>query len=189
VPAERRIPLYIAGAGIAAAGIALALIFRTTLLGLLGKSPDLTNRLDIWDTVLGLANQRPAVGWGWVGYWPPWVEPFDGLIVIKGVPYYQAHNAWVDIFLQLGIVGLVVFGGLVLSTLGRSWARAVDLPRARGKAIGLLPILVMVMLLVHSLAESRLLIEIGFALLVVFAIRTRSNRGQNQHLPGRATPA
>ena len=47
----------------------------------------------------------------------------------------------------------------------------------------------MVMLIVHSLAESRLLIEIGFCLLVVFAIRTRSNRGQNQHLPGMATPA
>jgi exopolysaccharide production protein ExoQ len=189
VPAERRIPWYITGAAITAAGITLVLVFRTTLLALLGKSPDLTNRLDIWDTVIGLANQRPAVGWGWTGYWAPWVEPYDGLVVIKGVPYYQAHNAWIDIFLQLGIVGLVVFGGLVISTLGRAWARAVDLPRARGKAIGLLPILVMVMLIVHSLAESRLLIEIGFALLVVFAIRTRSNRGQNLHLPGRATPA
>ena len=117
------------------------------------------------------------------------MEPFDDLVVIKGVTYLQAHNAWIDVFLQLGIVGLVVFGGLVISTLGRSWARAVDLPRARGKAIGLLPILVMVMLIVHSLAESRLLIEIGFALLVVFAVRTRRNRGQDQHLPGRATPA
>lgn len=189
IPAERRIPWYIAGAVVGAAGIALVLVFRNTLLALLGKSPDLTNRFDIWDTVLGLANQRPAVGWGWVGYWPPWVEPFDDLVVIKGVTYLQAHNAWIDVYLQLGIVGLVVFGALVLSTLGRAWARAVDLPRARGKAIGLLPILVMVMLIVHSLAESRLLIEIGFALLVVFAIRTRSNRGQNQHLPGRATPA
>lgn len=189
IPAERRIPWYIAGAVVGAAGIALVLVFRNNLLALLGKSPDLTNRFDIWDTVLGLANQRPAVGWGWVGYWPPWVEPFDDLVVIKGVTYLQAHNAWIDVYLQLGIVGLVVFGALVLSTLGRAWARAVDLPRARGKAIGLLPILVMVMLIVHSLAESRLLIEIGFALLVVFAIRTRSNRGQNQHLPGRATPA
>jgi O-antigen ligase len=189
VPSERRIPWYIVGAGTAAAGIALVLVFRDSLLALLGKSPDLTNRLDIWDTVLGLANQRPAVGWGWTGYWWPYVEPFDDLIVIKGVTYLQAHNAWIDVVLQLGIVGLVVFGALVLSTLGRAWARAVDLPRARGKAIGLLPILVMVMLLVHSLAESRLLIEIGFALLVVFAVRTRSNRGQNLHLPGRATPA
>jgi O-antigen ligase len=189
VPAERRVPWYIAGSVVAVAGVALVLIFRAPLLALLGKSPDLTNRLGIWDTVIGLANQRPAAGWGWVGYWPPWVEPYQDLVVIKGVHYYQAHNAWLDIYLQLGIIGLVVFGGLVLSTLVRAWARAGDVPRERGKAIALLPLLVTVMLIVHSLAESRLLIEIGFALLVVFAIRTRARLGQDQHLPGRATPA
>jgi exopolysaccharide production protein ExoQ len=189
VPEERRVPWFVGGGLIAAAGLAAVIVFRGSLLALLGKSADLTNRLDIWDTVLGLAVQRPAFGWGWTGYWWPWVEPFQDLIVIKGVPYYQAHNAWLDIYLQLGIVGLVVFGALVISTLGRGWIRALDLAHGRGKAIGLLPVLVTVMLIVHSLAESRLLIEIGFALLVVFAIRTRSNRGQNQHLPGMATPA
>lgn len=188
-PEERRAPWFVGGGLIAAAGITGVIVFRDNLLALLGKSPDLTNRLDIWDTVLGLASQRPAVGWGWTGYWWPWVEPYQGLIVIKGVPYYQAHNAWLDIYLQLGIVGLVVFGALVISTLGRGWSRALDLAHGRGKAIGLLPVLVTVLLIVHSLAESRLLIEIGFALLVVFAIRTRSNRGQNQHLPGMATSA
>jgi exopolysaccharide production protein ExoQ len=189
VPEERRVPWFVGGGVLAAAGITAVIVFRDNLLAVLGRSPDLTNRLDIWDTVIGLANQRPAVGWGWTGYWWPWVEPFQDLIVIKGVPYYQAHNAWLDIYLQLGIVGLVVFGALVISTLGRGWSRALDLAHGRGKAIGLLPVLVTVMLIVHSLAESRLLIEIGFALLVVFAIRTRSNRGQNQHLPGMATPA
>jgi exopolysaccharide production protein ExoQ len=189
VPEERRVPWFVGGGLIAAAGIAAVIVFRDALLALLGRSPDLTNRLDIWDTVIGLANQRPAFGWGWTGYWWPYVEPYQGLIVINGVPYYQAHNAWLDIYLQLGIVGLVVFGALVISTLGRGWIRALDLAHGRGKAIGLLPVLVTVMLIVHSLAESRLLIEIGFALLVVFAIRTRSNRGQNQHLPGMATPA
>jgi O-antigen ligase len=189
VPVERRAPLYLGGGLVAAAGIAAAIVFRDGLLVLLGKSPDLTNRLGIWDTVLGLAAQRPAAGWGWVGYWPPWVEPFRDLIVIRGVHYYQAHNAWIDVYLQLGILGLVVFGALVLTTLGRSWVRALDLAHGRGKAIGLLPVLVMVLLIVHSLAESRLLIELGFALLVVFAIRTRYPRGQDQHLPGMATPA
>jgi O-antigen ligase len=188
-PPERRVPWFVGGAAVAGAGIAAVLVFRGPLLALLGRSPDLTNRLEIWDTVLGLAGQRPAVGWGWVGYWAPWVEPFDNLIVIKGVHYYQAHNAWIDMYLQLGIVGLVVFGALVLSTLGRSWSRALDLAKGRGKAIGLLPVLLMVVLIVHSLAESRLLIELGFALLVVFAVRTRSIRGQNQHIPGMATPA
>ncbi|HEX7834648.1 MAG TPA: O-antigen ligase family protein [Pseudolysinimonas sp.] len=189
VPEERRVPWFVGGGILAAAGIAALIVFRDAVLALFGKSPDLTNRLDIWNIVLDLAAQRPAFGWGWTGYWWPWVEPFQGLIVINGVPYYQAHNAWIDIYLQLGIVGLVVFGALVLSTLGRGWSRALDLAHGRGKAIGLLPVLVTVMLIVHSLAESRLLIEIGFTLLVVFAIRTRSNRGQNQHLPGMATPA
>jgi exopolysaccharide production protein ExoQ len=189
VPEERRVPWFVGGGVILAAGVAAVLVFRGPLLALLGRSPDLTNRLDIWETVIGLANQRPAFGWGWTGYWAPWVEPYDDLVVIKGVTYLQAHNAWLDVFLQLGIAGLVVFGALVLSTLGRGWIRALDLAKGRGKAIGLLPVLVTVLLIVHSLAESRLLIELGFALLVVFAIRTRSNRGQNQHVPGMATPA
>ncbi|MCU1417988.1 MAG: O-antigen ligase family protein [Schumannella sp.] len=189
VPEERRLPWFAGGAAIGLALVAAVIVFRDALLGLLGKSPDLTNRLDIWHTVVGLAGQRPAFGWGWVGYWAPWVEPYHDLVVIKGVHYYQAHNAWLDVYLQLGIVGLVVFGGLVVSTLGRGWSRALDLAHGRGKAIGLLPVLVTVLLIVHSLAESRLLIEIGFALLVVFAVRTRSNRGQNLHVPGMATRA
>jgi O-antigen ligase len=168
-----RIPWYVGGALLAGGGIAAATVFRGPLLGLLGKSPDLTNRLDIWDIVLNLAAQRPVAGWGWVSYWVPWVEPFKDLVAIKGVPYYQAHNAWIDVFFQIGIIGLVVFGALVLSTVGRSWTRALDLEHGRGKAIGFLPVLIMVALIVHSLAESRLLIEISFALLVVFAIRTR----------------
>lgn len=188
-PATRRPVWFAAGGVVALGGIVTAVVLREQLLGLLGRSPDLTNRLGIWDTVLGLAAQRPAAGWGWVGYWPPWVEPFQDLVVIRGVTYYQAHNAWLDVFLQLGILGLVVFGLLVLTTLIRAWTRAIDLPLGRRKTIGLFPLLGTVLLIVHSLAESRLLIEIGFALLVVFAIRTRARLGQDQHLPGRATPA
>jgi O-antigen ligase len=189
VPEGRRTPWFAGGAVIAGAGIAGVIAFREALLALLGKSPDLTNRIGIWETVIDLAGQRPVAGWGWMGYWAPWVEPFDDLVVIRGVTYYQAHNAWLDVYLQLGILGLIVFGGLVLSTLIRGWGRAMDLAHGRGKAIGLFPLLGTVLLIVHSLAESRLLIEIGFALLVVFAIRTRARLGQNQHLPGMATPA
>ncbi|HWH25492.1 MAG TPA: O-antigen ligase family protein [Pseudolysinimonas sp.] len=170
---------FAGGIVVAAAGIAAALVFRGPLLTLLGKSPDLTSRLDIWNTVVGLATQRPAFGWGWISYWAPWEPFYNDLVVIKGVTYYQAHNAWIDLFLQLGIVGIVVFAGLVLATLVRSWAQAVDLPRSRAHAgvqsptLGFLPVLLMVALIVHSFAESRLLIEICFALVVVLAIRTR----------------
>jgi len=171
--ARARTGFYVGGIVVAAAAITGAIVFRAPLLSLLGKSPDLTNRIEIWNKVLHLASQRPAFGWGWVSYWAPWVSPFDNLVVIKGVHYYQAHDAWIDLYLQVGIVGVVVFAILLLATLSRTWGQVIDLGRSTADRLGYLPVLIVVTLLIHSFAESRLLIEICFTLLVVFAIRSR----------------
>jgi hypothetical protein len=161
------------GGAVVALGIAAVGVFANgPILHLLGKSTELTNRIPIWTTVLDLANQRPAAGWGWVGYWVPWVKPFDHLAVFKGVTYLQAHDAWIDIYFQLGVIGLIVFGLLVLTTLGRSWLMALEAGPRRSRLIGIFPFLVMVALIVHSIAESRLLVEICFSLLVIASIRT-----------------
>jgi len=164
---------------LAAAGVAVVIAVPTQLLALVGKSPDLTNRTGIWEKVIALAEQRPAFGWGWVSYWVPWVEPFTDLDSNSGVRQLHAHNAWLDVWLQLGILGLIVFGALVLSTTVRAWIFATSKP-VRGYAqVGahtvqsLLPILVMVALLVQSVAESRLLVEYGLVLLTIIAIRTK----------------
>lgn len=160
-------------------GTAFVAIFGRGLLGLLGKSEDLTGRLDIWDAVIALAQQRPAFGWGWVSYWAPWVEPFSDLAIRKGVRYLQAHNAWLDVWLQLGIVGVVILALLVVSSFSRSWSLAVDRPQhAPGStdsytALSLLPLLILSALIVQSAAESRLLIEYGWVLLVVVAVMTK----------------
>jgi hypothetical protein len=160
-------------------GIAFVAVFGRGLLGVLGKSEDLTGRLDIWDAVIDLAQQRPVFGWGWVSYWAPWVEPFSDLAVRKGVRYLQAHNAWLDVWLQLGIVGLVILALLVVSSFARSWSLAVDRPQHapgtvdRYTALSLLPLLVLAALIVQSAAESRLLVEYGWVLLVVVAVMTK----------------
>jgi O-antigen ligase len=159
------------------AGAAIgAVLFRGPLLELLGKSSDLTNRLDIWATVADLAGRRPIAGWGWISYWAPWVEPYDDLVVIKGVTYLQAHNAWLDVYLQLGILGLVVVGLFALTTLARTWVYALDGPRDSA----LVPTALLVAVLVQGLAESRLLIEIGWAILVLVSIRTATNRWERR---------
>lgn len=178
VTGPARVAVFAAGALLAAGVLVAASVARDALLELLGKSPDLTNRLDIWQTVGDLAAQRPVAGWGWVGYWNPWVAPFDDLIVIRGVTYLQAHNAWLDVFLQLGVIGVVIFGILVLGTLVRSWGMAAEITRIRYNPAELrwpetaAPLLLLTALLVQSLAESRLLIELGFALLVILAVKT-----------------
>jgi exopolysaccharide production protein ExoQ len=161
-------------------GIVGAIALRTPLLKALDKTSTLTGRTSIWHEVIVLASQRPVVGWGWISYWVPGLYPFDNpAFKLGGIQYLQAHDAWLDLWLQLGIIGVIVFAALAISTLVRSWVLAVDRPQigvdapVRFDPSTLLPVLVMVALLAQSFAESRLLIEYGLLLLALVAIKTK----------------
>ncbi|MDR6904627.1 O-antigen ligase [Agromyces sp. 3263] len=191
---DRRRGVYWAAAGALVASVGLLVIFWNALLELFGKSEDLTGRFDIWNAVIGLAAQRPWFGWGWVGYWVPWVEPFDGLAVRNGVEYLQAHNAWLDVWLQLGFVGVIAFASIVIGALWRSWFLAVDRPRDEtGRllphtAASFVPLLLLVALIGQSLAESRLLIEGGWLLLIAIAWSTKQRQWDPEPIPAAPPP-
>lgn len=172
--------MLVTGAVVAvlAALVSLALVFRGVLLGLLGKSSDLTGRAGIWEAVTELAGQRPWFGGGWAAIWAPWNEQLGQLAKAGGIWQLQAHNAWLDVWLQLGIVGLVIFGSFVGAALVKAWQHAIDRPYLDGEPtrfswLTLLPLLILVAYLVQSIAESRLLIEGGLALLTIVAVKTR----------------
>ncbi|WP_291046297.1 O-antigen ligase family protein [Herbiconiux sp.] len=177
--AGRRARVFAGAAAVAVLGAVTVGVLWQQVLSLFGKSEDLTGRLDIWNSVAGLAAERPAFGWGWVSYWVPWVEPFDDLAVRKGVTYLQAHNAWLDVWLQLGIVGLVLFIAFVLGAWHRSWWFAVEEPLdADGRAlpqvvVTLAPALLLTALVAQSFVESRILVEGGWVLLLVIGVKTK----------------
>ncbi len=168
--------------------------FAPRVLGVFGKGDDLTGRTDIWAAVIDLAVQRPVFGWGWSSYWAPWVEPFSGLAVRNGVEYLQAHNAYLDVWFQLGFVGAGLFVCLVVSTVARAWWAAIDRPqRTPGQplpfsALDLLPLLVMAALVAQSLTESRLLIEGGWVLLVTMAVATKVGTARSESVSSAARP-
>lgn len=175
----KRMPVYTTGAVLLAGSAAAVFFLRDTLLAKIGKSPTLTGRSETWEKVTALAEQKPIFGWGWVSHWTPWVEPFKSLDTKNGIQVMHAHNAWLDVWLQLGWVGVLFFAVLVLVTLQRVWCRAVDQPR-RGYAdplpyatSSLFPLLVMTALFVQSFSESRILIEGGWLLLIIFAVKSR----------------
>ena len=197
---ERRVPLYATGGALIAVAVAAVLFARDFVFGLLGKSGDMTGRLETWEAVIGLAEQRPWFGWGWVSYWAPWAEPFKSLDTKAGLPVMSAHNAWLDVWLQLGIIGVLALAPLVVLTVWRVWFRAVDPPR-RGfgpplpyATSALWPFLVMVALVVQSFTESRLLIEGNWVLLVLLAVKSRfdfelpSQDAEPTALPWRRVP-
>ena len=143
------------------------LLFRAQVFEFFGKSPDMTGRSGIWKIVLKMIGQHPWQGWGWISNWVPGVKPFEGLVVIDRVPYYQAHNAYLDVWMQIGLVGLLLLLTLIVLTFVKAWRLAVR----HTSALYLWPVLSFVGLLVWSATESRMLIEIGWVLLVLFAVK------------------
>lgn len=179
VPTERRTPRYLVvlvGAVVVAVGAFLA---RGTVSELLGKGADATGRGVIWDRVLGLIDQHTVIGWGWIGYWWPSIPTLADLAHRKGVTYLQAHDAYLDVWMQTGIIGLVLFALYVVTTFNRSWSSATRIgydaaltPR-QFDPVSLLPLLVVVALLVQSVAESRLLYQGNWVLFALIAIKSR----------------
>lgn len=149
--------------------LALGITFREQVFELLGRSPDATGRFDIWAAVWRLVVEKPVEGWGWIGYWVPGVEPWEGLAVIGGVPMYQAHNALLDVLVQLGLLGAGVFIWLMVQSFTRLWHIAVR----HTSPLYLYPLFIFLVLAAQSLAESRLLIEGGWVLLVLVAVKSR----------------
>jgi exopolysaccharide production protein ExoQ len=165
------------------AGGAAAALSSEKVLAALGKSPDLTGRLDIWSAVVRLIEQRPVVGWGWISYWHPWVAPFQNLAERRGVIYLQAHNAFLDVTLQLGVIGLVIFLFFIAAVVVRA-TRATK----RGGASALVALLILTALLVQALAESRLLVEGNWAVLVLLAVMSLGRPAPHTVPPGGVAP-
>ncbi|WIB14510.1 O-antigen ligase family protein [Curtobacterium sp. MCPF17_050] len=179
VPSGHRAPRY---AGLAAAVVIVVVAVaagRGPLLDVLGRSSDLTGRGTIWAAVWGLVEQHPVVGWGWIGYWWPNIPLLSGLAPRNGVEYLQAHDATLDVWMQTGVIGVVLFAAYVVTTSGRTWASATrpgfgpDLRPRPFDPVTLFPLLVVVALLVQSVAESRLLYQGNWVLFALIAIKSR----------------
>lgn len=141
----------------------------TAVTEFLGRDADMTGRFDIWGRVIDLGLTSPVVGVGYLGYWLPWVEPFDRLGEMHGMVYLQAHNVWLDVFMQLGLVGVLLWAGLQYRAVANCLGALYRAPVGE-RALNAIPLLLWVALFVQGLAESRPWIEFGMMLLVIFAI-------------------
>ncbi len=80
----------------------------------LGKDITLTGRTFLWAEVVRYALQRPLFGYGYGGFWVG--DLGNDLWTTFTWRPNQAHNGYLDVFVQLGIVGSVLFVGLLIKT-------------------------------------------------------------------------
>ena len=85
------------------------------LLGLLGRDATLTTRVPMWHYLAGLV-ENPVLGAGYDSFWLG-----DRLRAIwrHSYVFHQAHNGYLEVYLNLGFVGLALLAGVIVSGLIR----------------------------------------------------------------------
>lgn len=140
---------------------------RAQVIELLNAGSEFGVRYSLWREMLRLTTLHPLEGWGWVGYWPNDVTPYGWLDFVTGRDQSSGLNAFVDVYFQLGLVGLLAFIALVGLAFVRSWLLASN----KRTLVHVWPALLLVALLVNSAAESTILVEFGWLLLLVCVVK------------------
>jgi exopolysaccharide production protein ExoQ len=111
---------------------ASALLFNTGTLAVetLGRDTTLTGRTDIWRRALGM-NNNPLLGAGYETFWLG--DRLEQMIRAYAFAPNQAHNGYIEVFLNLGWVGV----GLVTAVIVVGYRHAVAAVRRHAPAASL----------------------------------------------------
>jgi exopolysaccharide production protein ExoQ len=99
--------------GLVAVGAELAFGVYAELPALLGRDPTLTGRTEVWEDVLALQDS-PILGTGFESFWlGPRLETLWAKWWWHPI---QAHNGYLETYLNLGAVGVFLLLGVILAT-------------------------------------------------------------------------
>ena len=132
--------------------VGLLMVAPDMMLELIGKDRTLTGRTDIWDALLRSIKEKPFLGYGYGVYWLDQLGPsyYVRLQLQWGIP--TAHNGWIETWLSVGMLGVILFA------LQYVWTLLLALQRIRrGVSETYFAILVVVVFFVFSLSESAIL--------------------------------
>lgn len=128
-----------------------------TATSMLGRDSTLTGRTEIWAYLLETANQHPIFGVGYGGFWGR-AENDSAIGVSEG------HNGYLDVYLELGSVGLVLLVLFVMSVCNKVRSSATQSMDA-----SLLGLCFLLMLLMYNFTESAML-STGYLWTTVFVV-------------------
>ncbi|MGE0023285.1 MAG: O-antigen ligase family protein, partial [Hyphomicrobium sp.] len=117
LPFVARQPGWLIGATIASVPLVWILNnsqVKEFIFSLIGRDASLTNRTEVWELV-GQFSGNPIVGVGFMSFWSG--ERIDEIWRQLGVQINQAHNGYIEQYLNLGIVGVGFIIGIMLFAL------------------------------------------------------------------------
>ena len=167
VPAEAKRFWQVGLLVAAVAASVAAWIERTPIITAFSASSELITRLHLWQQLRAIIPFHSLEGWGWVGHWRQDLDPFTSFLNNASSTPTSALNAYLDVWFQVGLIGLIAFLGLLGLTFVRSWLLASK----QRSFVYAWPALILVALIISSLAESAILVEFGWVTFVVCCVK------------------
>ncbi len=163
--------------------------FATANIALLAKWLDkdvtLTGRVPLWDNLLPLVFERPLTGWGYGATFDGFFSPIHEVWIQNVWNPTHAHNAPLQIWLEMGVLAVIAFLVFFL----RAVSRAIKIVAIVPGAVGLWPLVFLTTTLLTSITESGMTSNLlGWTHLVVAVLsvsmhlRHRNNLGLSNDL-------
>lgn len=148
------------------------------ILTALGRDPTLTGRTTLWISVIESIRQHPWIGYSYGAFWNARSEAALMTWNQIGWDAPHAHNGYLEILLDVGVVGAILFG----LSFGLTFSRALQWIRHHRTRSGLWPVTFLSFMLAYSLGESvfirrnNIFWVMYVALALALAIWARSDR-------------
>jgi exopolysaccharide production protein ExoQ len=104
--------LVVAGSVIVAIPLVLP-----TLLDILGKDASMSGRVPLWTSAFVSALKRPLLGYGYAAFWTGLQGESLNIFLSTHFLIYQAQNGLLEVWLEIGLVGVVLVIATFISAL------------------------------------------------------------------------
>jgi len=147
-----------------------------SFLTVLGKDSTLTGRVPLWSLTWEYFLQKPLLGFGYSGFWS---TPNGGASYIAEVLFLSpnAHNGYLDILINLGIVGILLF----LFSLQKNLFLSIELIRKKKNYWSFIPFALFVFFILYNITESFLLVQNSFTWIIFVAMSYKLRIGDDQY--------
>ncbi|HAG79985.1 MAG TPA: hypothetical protein DCL61_02180 [Cyanobacteria bacterium UBA12227] len=142
-----------------------------SILGAMGKDLTFTGRVPLWAAVIDKISEHPWLGYGYDAFWLGLDGESAQIWRMLGWAVPHAHNGFIDLCVDLGLIGLSVFVVSYFAT----YIRAIAEIRKTKTGEGLLPLIYLTFFVLANLTESTIRQNFFWVMYVVITLSTHNN--------------
>jgi exopolysaccharide production protein ExoQ len=121
VDSRLKMMAIVAGGFLAVLAVIIGIEYGAEVLKAFGRNPTLTGRTAIWRALAISILKRPLLGYGYFAFWQGIKGESGRVIYLTHWTFGYAHNGIIEIFLQLGSTGAVIFFITLFKAIKDAW--------------------------------------------------------------------